>query len=337
MENKISLANKYRPKDFDSIVGQDAVKTILKQQIRTNNIKNVYLFAGSSGCGKTTAGRIIANEINEYKAVPLEIDCASHNGVDDMRSLIDDCKFKPIQGKYKTYLLDEVQLLTPQAWGALLKLLEEPPSYVVIILCTTDPQKILPTILSRVQRFNFQRLNVSDITKQLCYILQQENITTYDIEAIKYIARLAKGGMRSAITTMEKCLDYSKDITVNNVIRVTSGGISEDMFIKFTDFILSRNCREALLYFNEIYMQGIEPALFLQMYIEFLNNCVRFAITQTPDITQLSDIAINWVQSLGNNIGIVRDILMEIMYIQKTFNSEDLKIYVEGWIIKLCK
>ena len=247
MENKISLANKYRPKDFDSIVGQDAIKTILKQQIVTDNIKNVYLFAGSSGCGKTTAGRIVANEINEYKVRPMEIDCASHNSVEDMRSLIEDCKFKPIQGKYKTYLLDEAHLLTPQAWGALLKLLEEPPEYVVIILCTTDPQKILPTILSRVQRFNFQRLSVTDISKQLCYILDSENIFTYEREAIQYIARLARGGMRTAITTLEKCLDYSHDINLDNVIKVTSGGISEDILIQFTQYILNKDCKSALL------------------------------------------------------------------------------------------
>lgn len=337
MTNKISLANKYRPKDFESIVGQDAIKTILRQQIKTGNIKNVYLFAGSAGCGKTTAGRIVANEINDNLVKPLEIDCASHNSVDDVRALIEECKYKPINGKYKSFLLDECHLLSPQAWGALLKLLEEPPEYVVIILCTTDPQKILGTILSRVQRFNFQRLTVDEIFNRLIYILNNENIITYKADALKYIARLARGGMRTAITTLEKCLDYSHDITLDNVIKVTSGGVSEDMLITFTNFLLSRDCRGALLYFNDIYMQGIEPSLFMKLYVEFLDNCIKYAVTQVADITILSNNAIEWINGLQDNVGIVRDLLTEALYINSTFSSEDLKIYIESWIIRLCK
>ena len=175
MSNNTTLATKYRPQKFDDIVEQDSIKIILENQVKTNNLKHAYLFCGSAGTGKTTSARIIAHMINNYETEPIELDCASHNGVDDVRAIIEDCKIRPYKGRYKVFLLDEVHMLSTQAWNAMLKILEEPPEYVIFLFCTTDPQKVIGTVLSRVQRFNFARISVNGITGRLKYIVECEN------------------------------------------------------------------------------------------------------------------------------------------------------------------
>ena len=241
-----TLATKYRPQKFEEIVEQDSIKIILENQVKTNNLKHAYLFCGSAGTGKTTSARIIAHMINNYESEPIELDCASHNGVDDVRAIIDDCKTRPYKGKYKVFLLDEVHMLSTQAWNAMLKILEEPPEYVIFLFCTTDPQKIIGTILSRVQRFNFSRISNEGIKNRLKYIIDNENkerinvsvpLITYEEDAIDYISRLSKGGMRDSITTLEKCLDYDDNLLLENVIKVTSGGITEQVLLEFLVYI----------------------------------------------------------------------------------------------------
>ena len=285
---KLSLANKYRPTRFEDLSEQTSIKTILENQINTGNLKRVYLFCGSAGTGKTTSARIIANQINEYKGRPYEMDCASHNGIDDVRKIVDDCRSRPIGTKYKIYILDEVHMLSMQAWNGLLKLLEEPPEFIIIIMCTTDPQKIPATILSRVQRFNFSKISIEGIISRLKFIIDNENkdfmqaqdlntedlelrnqlilnnksYITYEDSAVAYIARLSKGGMRDSITTLEKCLDYSRDLTLQNVHIVTSGGITEETLLKFLRHLLNKESKEALLHFNVIYMSGVDSSLF---------------------------------------------------------------------------
>ena len=161
-----------------------------------------------------------------------------------MRNIQDECLVRPVQGKYKIFILDEVHMLTNQAWNSMLKILEEPPEYVIFLFATTDPQKILPTILSRVQRFNFSRISTEGIIKRLTYILNQEGITSYEQSAIDYIARLAKGGMRDAITTLEKCLDYNTNLTLENVHKVTSGGVDEEALLSLMRLILDKNAKD---------------------------------------------------------------------------------------------
>ena len=263
-----------------------------------------------------------------------------------MRTIIDDCKTRPINSKYKLYLLDEVHMLTVQAWNSLLKILEEPPSYVIFLFCTTDPQKIIGTVMSRVQRFNFQRISVEGIYNRLKYIIENENNERklaniqpiiYEDNALKYIARLAKGGMRDSITTLEKCLDYNENLTTENVIKVTSGGVTENTLREFTQCIINNDPKNALLQFNQIYMGGIDISLFIKLYVEFVNNCVKYLITKTPDITTLSDETINWLLPLTNYVDYFRNLLMSVMEIRTTYNSEDLRIIVESWIIRVCK
>ena len=172
--SKKSLAVKYRPKNWEDMTEQEYIKIILENQIKTNTIKNAYLFCGPAGCGKTTSARIFAKEINEGNGTPIEIDAASNNGVDQIRTIIDDAKYKPLETKHKVFIMDECHMLSTGAWNAMLKLLEEPPKTTIFILCTTDPQKIPATILSRVQRYDFQKISYDGIVNRLVYILEQE-------------------------------------------------------------------------------------------------------------------------------------------------------------------
>jgi DNA polymerase-3 subunit gamma/tau len=170
-----TLAVKYRPSVFAEVIGQESIKQILQDQISTKTHKNCYLFTGGAGTGKTTCARIFANEINNGKGSFIEIDAASNNGVDNVREIIDNAKYKSLDSEYKIYIIDECHMLSTGAWNAMLKILEEPPAKTVFILCTTDPQKIPNTILSRVQRYDFQRISLDGIISRLEYIINCEN------------------------------------------------------------------------------------------------------------------------------------------------------------------
>lgn len=253
-----------------------------------------------------------------------------------MRNIQEECMIRPVQGKYKIFILDEVHMLSTAAWNSMLKILEEPPEYVIFLFATTDPQKILPTILSRVQRFNFSRISTEGIIKRLQYILAQENITTYEQSAIEYIARLAKGGMRDAITTLEKCLDYNTNLTLENVHKVTSGGVDEEALLSLMRLILDKNAKEALLHFHNIYMTGVDTSLFLKLYIEFIENCLKFLITGDANITPLSEITINWLKQNDRFLEDLRFQLMSTIKIRSDYLLEDLRIIIESWIVQEC-
>ena len=169
-----ALATKYRPKTFDDVTEQGAVKIILQQQIESGEVQHAYLFTGGAGTGKTTIARIFANEINKGQGNPMELDAASNNSVDDIRNIIQQAKVQSMDSEYRTFILDEVHALSNNAWQALLKILEEPPKKAIFIMCTTDPQRIPKTILSRVQRFDFKRISQKGIVDRLKYILEQE-------------------------------------------------------------------------------------------------------------------------------------------------------------------
>jgi len=171
-----SLAIEYRPKTFDDVTEQDAIKVILKEQLKTGTIKNCYLFCGGAGTGKTTCARIFANEINQFKGNPIEMDAASNNSVEDIRNIIQQAKMQSLDSEYKIYILDECHMLSNSAWNAMLKLIEEPPAKTIFIFATTDPQKIPKTILSRVQRYDFTRISQQGIVSRLKYIIDKENM-----------------------------------------------------------------------------------------------------------------------------------------------------------------
>lgn len=309
----------------------------------------------------TTSARIIANLINNGQGRPIEIDCASNNGVDAMRNIQEECRTRPLQGKYKIFILDECHMITTAGWNSMLKILEEPPEYVIFIFCTTDPQKIIGTIMSRVQRFNFKRISTQGIVKRLKYIIEKENIDyfndpnvseeeynarqiaeaqgavyiDYEESAIQYIARLAKGGMRDAITTLEKCIDFSPVLTIENVQKVTSGGVDEETLLKLCGLILFKDSKKALIMFNDLYLTGIDTSLFVKLYMEFLQNCIKYLITEDSNIVTISD---NTIEFLKNNqcLDNLRNQFLNLLHIRNNYSSEDLKILVESWIVEEC-
>ena len=333
------LANKYRPQKFEDVSEQGAIKTIIENQIKQNDIRNAYLFCGGAGTGKTTCARIVANMINSGKGKPIELDAASNNSVDDVRKIINDSKFRALDSKYKIYIIDECHSLSNAAWQAMLKLLEEPPASTVFIFCTTDPQKIPRTILSRVQRYNFQRISKDGIVNRLKYIIDKENSENlqsriiYEEPAIDYIAKQAQGGMRDAITTLDKCLQYSKELTLNNVVKVLSSGVTPYELFDFTKLLLDKNAEGAISKLNEFFMSGIDMSLLLNMYFDFLLNLQKYLLLNNANV---SNLPIDILQQCP------RDVAYQIReYIQKLYNvmsapKMDIKALLEAWVIERC-
>lgn len=288
----INLANRYRPRKFSEVVGQDYVKEILMNQLETGEVKHAYLFCGGAGTGKTTSARIFAKEVNNGQGTPIEIDAASNNGVENVRDIIEDSKFKSLDSRYKVYIIDEVHMLSTGAFNALLKTLEEPPAGTIFILCTTDPQKIPATIVSRVQRFDFTRIPNSDIVAQLAYILESENEQgapySWTKEALAFIGKLANGGMRDAITRLEKVLDYASDITVEEVASAL-GTPDYETFVALTDTILSNDTEAALRTLDDFFMSGKDLKLTMRSYTDFLVDVCKYVLTEDLSLTSLPD------------------------------------------------
>lgn len=299
-----SLAVKYRPKSWSEVSEQDSVCKILNNQIDTNTIRNGYLFVGGAGTGKTTCARIFANQINKGQGAPIELDAASNNSVEDIRKLIEQAQTQSLDSEYKTFIIDECHSLSNQAWQAMLKTLEEPPAKSVFIFCTTNPEKIPATILSRVQRFNFQRISQDGVVKRLVYILEQEikendNIQ-YQMSAIELIAKIADGGMRDAITLMDKCLSYSEILSVENVINAL--GIADyDTMLKLTEVVNAKDVKEIITILNNVYSSGIDLRQFIKNYFEFILDANIYSVTGNEDMVKLPDRIIRKLESSLNS------------------------------------
>lgn len=274
-----ALAVKYRPTDFSSVTEQEILTTILKQQISSKQIQHCYLFCGPAGCGKTTCARIFANEINGGQGIPVELDAASNNGVEDVRNIIQQAQTKSLDSEYKVFIIDECHSLSNAGWQAFLKLLEEPPAKSIFIFATTDPQKIPKTILSRVQRYDFQRISQQGIVHRLQYILANENIIVdqSNIDAVEYIAKLADGGMRDAISLTDKCLAFTNEITLETVVKVL-GVVDYDEMFKFTDTIIENKLNESIQLIESVYTSGKDLKQFVKQYIQFLLDIQKYAI-----------------------------------------------------------
>lgn len=282
-----ALATKYRPRTFKDVVCQDNIKKVLTNQLETGEIKQAYLFCGSAGTGKTTSARIFANDVNGGKGKPIEIDGASNNGVDNIRSIIDDCRMKSLDSKYKVYIIDEVHMLSIGAFNALLKVLEEPPKGVIFILCTTDPHKIPATILSRLQRFDFKRIPQFEIVQRLKYILKEEDTyITYDIEALEYIAKLADGGMRDAIMKLDTVLGYTTDITLQAVLDCL-GITNYEHLLKIVQGIINKQADEPIQIIDSIYRDGKDLKLFVKNLNKFVLDLCKLNITRNKELTMI--------------------------------------------------
>lgn len=284
-----TLAVKYRPKTFDDVSGQTEVKTILENQLSSGEIKNAYLFTGGAGTGKTTCARIFANEINHGSGSPIELDAASNNSVDDVREIIQDSKMASLESEYKIYIIDECHALSNNAWQAMLKLLEEPPTKSIFIMCTTDPQKIPKTILSRVQRFQFQRISQKEIVDRLHTILLNEGyIVARDLhdEPVEYIAKIADGGMRDAITMLDKCLAYSTDLTMDNVLKAL--GLSDyDTMLDLLKALVKKDAKSVITVINDIHSSGKDLKTFMKSFTNFILDFCKFDVTRSYDFIQI--------------------------------------------------
>lgn len=296
-----ALAIKYRPKTFDDVVEQGSVKKILQEQLISKTHKNCYLFTGGAGTGKTTCARIFANEINKHEGNSIEIDAASNNGVENVRDIIDNAKFKSLDSEYKVYIIDECHMLSTGAWNAMLKLIEEPPAQTVFIFCTTDPQKIPATIISRVQRYDFQRITHQSVVDRLKQILDWENqqiceiqgndinpgeFIDYDDEALGYIAKLADGGMRDAITLLDKCLSFDYNLTVENVVEAL-GTIDYEIMFKLTNSLIDGYAQTCVEIIEESHRRGIDLKQFMKLYMHFLLDAYKYFLIGNFEYLQI--------------------------------------------------
>ena len=291
-----SLAVKYRPSSFDDVVEQGAIKTILRNQLNTGETKNAYLFCGGAGTGKTTCARIFAKEINKGVGTIIELDAASNNSVDDVREIGRQAKTKSLDGEYKTFVVDECHSLSSQAWQAFLKLLEEPPAKTIFIFCTTDPQKIPKTILSRVQRYDFQRISNSGIVDRLSYICKCENVPVVT-DALDYISKVADGGMRDAITLLDKCLSLTTNLSVATVVE-TLGTADYDDLYNLTHSILLGDDKEVFSIVEEIHYSGKDLKQFIRQFVEYCLDVIKYDCTHDLLFTTLPNTELKHIQEL---------------------------------------
>lgn len=284
MENYIVSARKYRPSTFESVVGQRALTTTLKNAIATQKLAHAYLFCGPRGVGKTTCARIFAKTINCMNLTPEgeacnecescvafneqrsynihELDAASNNSVDDIRQLVEQVRIPPQIGKYKVYIIDEVHMLSASAFNAFLKTLEEPPKHAIFILATTEKHKILPTILSRCQIYDFNRISIEDTVGHLSYVAAKENVSA-EPEALNVIALKADGGMRDALSIFDQVVSFTQgNITYQSVIE-NLNVLDYEYYFRLTDYFLENKVSEALLLFNDVLNHGFDGSHFI--------------------------------------------------------------------------
>ncbi len=311
MENFIVSARKYRPTQFDSVVGQSHITTTLKNAIKSNHLAQAFLFCGPRGVGKTTCARILAKTINcenigtdgeacgtcpscqsfqDNTSLTIhELDAASNNSVDDIRNLIDQVRYPPQRGRYKIYIIDEVHMLSAAAFNAFLKTLEEPPSYAIFILATTEKHKILLTILSRCQIFDFNRIQWKDMADHLANIAQKENIQA-EPSALELISIKADGGLRDALSMFDLNVTFSTDNTLRHKDVLENLHILDsDYYVSLTNHLIQQNHVETLVLLDEIMRKGFDGQQFISGFMEHLRNLLFAKDPQTLALMEISD------------------------------------------------
>ena len=309
MENFIVSARKYRPSTFDTVVGQKALIITLKNAIHTGKLAHAYLFCGPRGVGKTTCARIFAKSINCEHLTPEgeacnqcescrafneqrsynihELDAASNNSVDDIRELIDQVRIPPQIGRYKVFIIDEVHMLSTAAFNAFLKTLEEPPRHAIFILATTERHKVLPTILSRCQIYDFTRIELTDIVEHLAKVAAKENVTTEET-ALHIIAQKADGGMRDALSLFDQMVSYTQgNVTYKGVIS-SLNILDYDYYFRFTDLFLSNKINETMLLFDEILRRGFDGGNFITNLTAHLRDLLVSREESTLQLLEVS-------------------------------------------------
>jgi len=360
MENFIVSARKYRPETFKSVVGQDSITTTLKNSIKSKHIAHAYLFCGPRGVGKTTCARILAktincmnpgenleacNECESCKAFNKsnsynihELDAASNNSVEDIRGIIDIVRIPPQVGNYSVYIIDEVHMLSTQAFNAFLKTLEEPPSYAIFILATTEKHKILPTILSRCQIYDFHRIEIDDISNHLEYVAKSEGIEI-EPEALNIIAQKADGAMRDALSIFDQLVSFSGNhITYNNVIQ-NLNVLDYDIYFKLTECFLNGDYHNTFIIFDNILEQGFDILYFITGLSEHLRNLL---VCRDSDTLKLLEVGAAFVERYKEQSPRFSDVFL-YKALDITANCEinykisrNKRLHVELAFLKLC-
>ena len=348
------FALKWRPQDFESVVGQSHITATLKNAIQKNRLAHAYLFTGPRGVGKTSTARILAKtlnckegptvkpcqkcpsclEINRGRSLDvIEIDGASNRGIDEIRALRENVKFAPTLGKYKVYIIDEVHQITPDGFNALLKTLEEPPEFVKFIFATTHPQKVMPTIISRCQRMDFRRIPVIEIIAQLDKIVAEEKLAV-DKEVLSAIAKSSDGSLRDAESVLDQLVSFSKEkVSLKDAITVL-GMVEQDVLFSLTDKIIQKDPQGALQIFNAIIDEGKDPGVFLSNLIEHFRNLmvakVSKADTKLVDLPQdICDRLFKQSQALSlEDIFIAFNILVSTQEMSRRLDSQRIPLEI---------
>ncbi len=345
-----ALYRKWRPKNFSDVIGQNHITETLKREIDSGRISHAYLFTGSRGTGKTTCAKIFAKSVNCKNAVSgeacrkceickeaeseslldiVEIDAASNNSVENIRSMKEELVFSPVKCKYRVYIVDEVHMLSTGAFNAFLKILEEPPSHVIFILATTEVQKIPATILSRCQRFDFYRISSDDIFKRLKYICDEEKISIED-EALKLISSSADGAMRDALSILDQCCNLSKDnITATSVKKIL--GISGNEYIdEFVDFICNQDGKSCLNLVNDLYMQSKNFNKLCEELLNYYRDIMVYKVTNSGSEKIKNSASKMSMQNILNSMDILQESLRNMT------GGANNKIELELALVKLC-
>lgn len=298
-----NLAAKYRPSDLDSVTGQSVIVDIVRKMCKSTELTHRnFLFIGPAGCGKTTLSRIIARELNEGKGEPIEIDAASHSGVEAMREIMAQAQIYPVGTKYKVFIIDECHALSSSAWQSALLTIESQPAMSVFCWCTTNPEKIPSTILSRVQTFQLSKISLDGIYNRLKYIIEQENKEgrhiTYDDDAVRYIAKYAQGGMRNAITSLDKALSLDTDLTMKSIEQAL-GLPSYDDYFELLNAIAKKDNQKIVNIINTVYNSGVNFVKWFDGFFSFITNIVKFIYLQDINQTMIPSIYQDKIRGYG--------------------------------------
>ncbi|HEY2721185.1 MAG TPA: DNA polymerase III subunit gamma/tau [Chitinophagaceae bacterium] len=360
MDKFVVSARKYRPQTFDTVIGQSHITTTLKNAIRNNQLAHAFLFCGPRGVGKTTCARILAKTINCENKTPdgeacnicnscisfnegtsfniHELDAASNNSVDDIRTLVDQVRFAPQAGKYKVYIIDEVHMLSSSAFNAFLKTLEEPPPYAIFILATTEKHKILPTILSRCQIFDFKRITLNDTVEHLREICKKENIKA-DKTSLQLIAQKSEGCMRDALSILDKIVSFTNGEVKYQTTLEHLNILDEDYYFRLLECMQSQDLAGAMLLYDDINRKGFEGDMVLNGFAEFIRNLLVCRDEKTADLLEAVESFREKYISAAKNTSpsyliSALNILNEAEINYKSARNK--RLHVELTIIKLC-
>ncbi len=357
-----ALYRKFRPNEFEEVKGQEHIVTTLKNQIKADRIGHAYLFCGTRGTGKTTVAKIFAKAVNcehpvdgspcgecaSCRAIAagssmnvIEIDAASNNGVDNIREIREEVNYSPTEGRYKVYIIDEVHMLSIGAFNALLKTLEEPPSYVIFILATTEAHKIPITILSRCQRYDFRRISIDTISARLQELMKAEGVEA-EKKAVRYVAKAADGSMRDALSLLDQCIAFylGQTLTYDHVLEVL-GAVDNEIFSKMLRRILKKDITGAIAQLEELVIQGRELGQFITDFTWYLRNLLL--VQSEDDMEDVLDISSENLKLLKEEAALVKpEVLMRYIHVCSELSNQirystQKRILIEIAIIKLCR